>query len=228
MINVAKLFTVLVSMTDDSKSVVFSICCLYLTPHFQRHRRATCVKHSADNTSTSKMTLSDFRKCCSKLYTKCKEGKKKAELPRNRTPSPYALPTISSPIVPRDFNNTWKWRRYTLNATKALKPPEARCTVLPLPGTKMCVKYGQAVQLSETAGLMLVAEKTSIPVPKVYSAFRHDYTTYIIMDFIEGEQIGKNWAKDLLHTWRCQQLKHFSERWKSGGTDRFRVVRVLP
>ncbi|KUJ16631.1 kinase-like protein [Mollisia scopiformis] len=59
----------------------------------------------------------------------------------------------------------------------------------------MCIKYGPAVQLSEAAALRFVAEMTSVPVPKVYSAFQKDRSSYIIMDFIDGEVIGEGWDK---------------------------------
>jgi aminoglycoside phosphotransferase (APT) family kinase protein len=68
-------------------------------------------------------------------------------------------------------------------------------TILRIPGTQQCIKFGQAVQLSEAAALLLVAETTTVPVPKVYTAFRHKDITYILMDFIEGETIGKDWAE---------------------------------
>jgi aminoglycoside phosphotransferase (APT) family kinase protein len=38
-----------------------------------------------------------------------------------------------------------------------------------------------------------VRKMTTIPVPKVYCAFKHRHKTYILMEHIDGEPIGKNW-----------------------------------
>jgi len=57
------------------------------------------------------------------------------------------------------------------------------------------IKYGVGVYLSEAAALRMVAENTSIPVPKVYTAFQRHDVTYILMEFIEGEPIGKGWEE---------------------------------
>ena len=39
-----------------------------------------------------------------------------------------------------------------------------------------------------------IAENTSIPVPKVYCAFKHKGTVYIVMERLEGEYIGRGWG----------------------------------
>ncbi|TVY84373.1 hypothetical protein LSUE1_G003759 [Lachnellula suecica] len=59
----------------------------------------------------------------------------------------------------------------------------------------MCVKYGYNVQLAEAAALRYVAKMTKVPVPKVYCASRHKRITYILMQRINGEERGKNWAQ---------------------------------
>jgi sugar-specific transcriptional regulator TrmB len=42
---------------------------------------------------------------------------------------------------------------------------------------KLCVKYGQLVNLSEASTLRFISENTSIPVPKVYCALSHSGRT---------------------------------------------------
>lgn len=59
---------------------------------------------------------------------------------------------------------------------------------------KLCIKFGGFVQLSETATLRYLRNMTTIPVPKVYCAFRRWDRTFILIEHIDGEPIGKNWA----------------------------------
>jgi aminoglycoside phosphotransferase len=73
-------------------------------------------------------------------------------------------------------------------------PSSPPSLVISLPHMPYCIKYGTGVQLAEAAALRLVAEKTSVPVPKVHCAFRKGKLTYIVMEKIEGEEIGKDWA----------------------------------
>ncbi|KAF2755432.1 phosphotransferase enzyme family protein [Pseudovirgaria hyperparasitica] len=69
------------------------------------------------------------------------------------------------------------------------------------------VKYGTHVSLIEAKNMLYVAEKTSIPIPKLFAAYAYGpldrdvddfgsvYDTYLFMEFIEGEDLGKSWAK---------------------------------
>ena len=41
--------------------------------------------------------------------------------------------------------------------------------------------------------MQFIANNTSIPVPKVYCAFRHKEKTYIVMERIDGEMLGQGW-----------------------------------
>jgi len=49
----------------------------------------------------------------------------------------------------------------------------------------MVMKYGTEIQLSEASTLHFIAEKTSIPVPKVYCAFEHRGMRFILMEFVK-------------------------------------------
>ncbi|KAI9823442.1 MAG: hypothetical protein M1832_002453 [Thelocarpon impressellum] len=42
--------------------------------------------------------------------------------------------------------------------------------------------------------MRFVAQHTSIPVPKVHCAFRRGGMTYIVMDRIDGEMLGRGWV----------------------------------
>jgi aminoglycoside phosphotransferase len=81
----------------------------------------------------------------------------------------------------------------TLTAISLLKHIRPRNRIVLFLSKNICVKYSNTVQLSEAAALRLVAEKTTIPVPKVYCAFQNKGITYIVMQRIDGEPIGKNW-----------------------------------
>lgn len=71
----------------------------------------------------------------------------------------------------------------------------------------MLVKYGSHVSLIEAKNMLYVAENTSIPVPRLFAAYAYGpldrdlndsasvYDTYIFMEFIEGEDLEKSWAK---------------------------------
>ncbi|KAF2125864.1 phosphotransferase enzyme family protein [Dothidotthia symphoricarpi CBS 119687] len=68
------------------------------------------------------------------------------------------------------------------------------------------VKYGTHASLIEAKNMLYIAERTSIPVPKLFAAYAYGpldrdvgdygsvYDTYIFMEFIEGEDLGKAWG----------------------------------
>lgn len=71
----------------------------------------------------------------------------------------------------------------------------------------MLVKYGTHASLIEAKNMLYVAERTSIPIPRLFAAYAYGpldrdvddfgsvYDTYIFMEFIEGEDLGKSWEK---------------------------------
>ncbi|RMZ90941.1 hypothetical protein DV736_g1833, partial [Chaetothyriales sp. CBS 134916] len=90
-------------------------------------------------------------------------------------------------------NDTVLNRLLVLVAIKFLKHwrPRRGCVLLLSKG--WCVKYGQLVSLSEAASMRFIAEHTSVPVPRVICAFTRHGITYIVMERIDGEIIGKGW-----------------------------------
>jgi len=67
----------------------------------------------------------------------------------------------------------------------------------------MLVKYGTHASLIEAKNMLYVAERTSIPVPRLFAAYAYRpldrdiddfgsvYGTYNFMEFIEGEDLAK-------------------------------------
>ena len=70
--------------------------------------------------------------------------------------------------------------------------PHDRCVLLLT--NNLCVKRGALVQLSKASTLRYVGEHTSIPVPKVYCAFQHKGSAYILMDRINGKELARGWG----------------------------------
>jgi hypothetical protein len=83
----------------------------------------------------------------------------------------------------------------------------AHCTGTQLAkiSSSMLVKYGTHASLIEAKNMLYVAERTSIPVPKLFAAYAYGpldrdvedfgsvYDTYIFMEFIKGEDLGRSW-----------------------------------
>lgn len=59
--------------------------------------------------------------------------------------------------------------------------------------SRICIKSTGLTTLAEANAMKFVRENTTIPVPKVYSAFEHKGRVYIVMQRIEGVPIGYKW-----------------------------------
>ncbi|KAK5999313.1 hypothetical protein QM012_005588 [Aureobasidium pullulans] len=89
------------------------------------------------------------------------------------------------------INNTLFNRLFTRIALKTLaKLHKADGICRPL-SSKLIVKSGRDVDLTEAATMKFISENTSIPVPKVHCSFVHKGRTYILMERIKGNPIGK-------------------------------------
>lgn len=64
-------------------------------------------------------------------------------------------------------------------------------------GTHFVVKYGVQVDPLEGQTMLLVAQSTLVPIPRVYAIFRSaaQDTTYIIMERIEGSSLDLEWPR---------------------------------
>lgn len=60
--------------------------------------------------------------------------------------------------------------------------------------SKFCIKATSSTTLAEANAMQFVARHTSIPVPKVYCAFRYKNRTYIVMQRINGHMLGYKWT----------------------------------
>jgi hypothetical protein len=70
----------------------------------------------------------------------------------------------------------------------------------------MLVKYGTHASLIEAKNMLYVTENTSIPITRLFAAYAYGhldgdlddfgtvYDTYIFMEFVECEDLGKPWA----------------------------------
>lgn len=67
-----------------------------------------------------------------------------------------------------------------------------RPIVLPM---KMCIESSSCTTLAEANAMQFVALHTSIPVPKVYCAFKYKGRVYILMEWIAGEPLSRGWVQ---------------------------------
>ncbi|KAJ5789105.1 uncharacterized protein N7518_006116 [Penicillium psychrosexuale] len=107
---------------------------------------------------------------------------------------PSSSPSAASFGASQPVKNTFLRRYSTLIAIKLLERIRPRQgNVLMLTGG-ICVKHGCRVYLSEASTMRFISQHTSIPVPKVFCAFTRSGRTYIVMERIQGDIIGKRWV----------------------------------
>ncbi|KAL1866866.1 hypothetical protein Daus18300_006569 [Diaporthe australafricana] len=59
---------------------------------------------------------------------------------------------------------------------------------------RCCIKSTPFTRLAEASAMLFVARHTtSVPVPRVYSAFERDGRAYIVMERIDGENLADGW-----------------------------------
>ena len=90
------------------------------------------------------------------------------------------------------INATWLRRSLTMLALKLFRhhPRRRIGSVVFLPMNKICINASYFTRLTEAATMQLVAQNTSIRVPKVYCAFKRKDITYIVMENLGGEALG--------------------------------------
>lgn len=81
----------------------------------------------------------------------------------------------------------------------------------------MVVKYGYGVRLAEAEAMFLVSKRTTIPTPKLLSAYILDGTGYIIMSYEEGEPLGHYFDRvsEVEQGKVLQQLRDYVEQMRS-------------
>lgn len=102
----------------------------------------------------------------------------------------------------KPFNDRLWIRLLVLLAYKTATQKHAnRLSFTPQPGRvifispKCCIKSTPFTRLAEASAMQFVAQHTSVPVPKVYSAFERDGRAYIIMERIDGENLAEGWNR---------------------------------
>lgn len=105
-----------------------------------------------------------------------------------------------------DVNNTLYWRLLTISLLKLHAASRRISSIFrrrqgPQVGhayqlsRDMIVKTGGDVRLDEAATMRFIAKNTSIPVPRVLSAFVWGDSTYIVMEKVQGEELAKVWYR---------------------------------
>jgi len=118
----------------------------------------------------------------------------------NRVNETSASATIPWPTTPRAYKDTLLNRCIVLTLVTFFQNfPSHRSTnssIIYLSSTRL-VTFGRTVHLAEATALPLVAASTSVPVPKVYCAFRDEKSgkSYIVMERIDGDMLGKKWGQ---------------------------------
>lgn len=99
----------------------------------------------------------------------------------------------------RPINDSFWRRRLTLIAVKVGSHRLVRrfrpCANDVLPVARFCIKRKPGTNLDEAHTMRFVAQRTSIPVPRVYSTFTHKGWTYIVMETLPGELAAVGWVK---------------------------------
>ena len=126
------------------------------------------------------------------------------------------LPTEPSTET-QPINNTPLRRFLVLAAVKLLKHIVPRHGGLIFISKKFCIKFGSLRNLPEASTMRFIAQNTSIPVPKVYCAFTRKGRTYIAMERINGEMLGRTWVKrsDESKAKILQQLKRMVDEMRN-------------
>lgn len=93
------------------------------------------------------------------------------------------------------INDARIWRILVLAAVKFLPRIFPNRGVVLFVSSKFCIKSGSLRSLAEASTLRFIRQRTSIPVPKVYCAFVRKGRTYIVMERIHGEYLGRGWVQ---------------------------------
>ncbi|KAJ2892330.1 kinase-like domain-containing protein [Zalerion maritima] len=113
--------------------------------------------------------------------------------------STTGLTAIRDPEEPRPVKHGFWVRVLTLLIFKSAthkflgrlwKSPQCRGVIF---FSRFCIKASPSTTLAEASAMRFVSRHTFIPVPKVYCAFRYKDRTYIVMERIDGQMVGRGW-----------------------------------
>jgi hypothetical protein len=114
---------------------------------------------------------------------------------RSDHPPPFATPTLSTPKRPRGYRDNIYSRFFLKTALKTAERNKEICGgITKILFTNLAIKWGIQVQVAEAVTLRYIANNTKVPVPKVHCAFKEENVTYILMDWVKGENIRGRWT----------------------------------
>lgn len=87
------------------------------------------------------------------------------------------------------FKNTWPRRYATLLAHRLAARTSLNLGGAVIVPPRFVIKAGSFKDLSEASTMRFVAQRTSIPVPKVYCSFKHKDITFIVMRRVRGQML---------------------------------------
>lgn len=96
-------------------------------------------------------------------------------------------------------NNTLPWRTsilafiFRVASSKYLSKYFQATRGVVFVSPQLCIKSKPDTSLAEAAAMEFVRRNTSIPVPKVYSAFEHNGRVHIVMQKIRGTSVAYTW-----------------------------------
>lgn len=91
------------------------------------------------------------------------------------------------------LNNTKVHRFLVLATLKLFRHIRPHRSSVLFVSDKICIKSGPLKHISEASTMQFIAQRTSIPVPKIYCAFTRKGRTYIVMERLNGEMLGRGW-----------------------------------
>lgn len=100
----------------------------------------------------------------------------------------------ASLILPHLSEPSRQHQRLVLTIVQLIKRLRPRYGSVIMVSKGICIKYGTLVKMSEAYAMQFVSQNTSIPVPKILSAFEHRGSTYITMERVAGKMIGSGWV----------------------------------
>ncbi|KAK2595522.1 hypothetical protein QQS21_006750 [Conoideocrella luteorostrata] len=105
------------------------------------------------------------------------------------------MPPVTNLMLRREsgcFGFTHERKYYHVDGSfikRSLRPSEWQHN--PFAGTLFIPRFGNERLMNEAAVLRFIAEKTDIPVPRLYGCFEDDNAVYIVMEYVEGVSMAK-------------------------------------
>lgn len=106
-----------------------------------------------------------------------------------------ATPTESTPINAGFLIKVWVRFVYKALSQRQVRRWRKDPGRVIFVSSKLCIKATPFTRLAEAHAMRFISQNTSIPVPKVYSAFEHKGRTFILMERIEGELLWSGWVQ---------------------------------